>query len=89
MNICKLIGHKVEYPLADDSRATYCPRCKDFRHEGNGEEPLNHFVWKRVYWWLRQPLKRWKERLFGWCKPCGDCGKRFGRHDETQDHCPF
>lgn len=34
---------------------------------------------------LRELRKRWAV----WWMPCEDCGKRFGRHGETQDHVPF
>jgi hypothetical protein len=89
MNLCKLIGHKIEYPMApDDYRLTQCKRCHLSKHEAYGDEPLRSWPSEIRYWTanLRRKIKDWLRNFF---KPCCDCGKRFGAHDKTVDHLPF
>jgi hypothetical protein len=31
----------------------------------------------------------WRRKFNEWWGPCSDCGKRFGRHDESKAHLPF
>lgn len=40
-------------------------------------------------WTPRQRLESFCRRRFRWFLRCDDCGKRFGRHDDTIQHIPF
>ena len=54
--------------------------------DDTNEYPL---IW-RIRWRIFGPtyVPLWW-RVTGWLRKCEDCGKRFGRHDETKQHTPF
>lgn len=81
--ICKLIGHKpvvdYKYRSRGYERIKWkCARC----HAG---DDCNLYC--------SASLKSWfydlKWAVIKWFRPCGECGKRFGRHDNRIDHVPF
>lgn len=61
-----------------------CDRCgKCYDQDYGLRERL--FVYRYLFWrWYYERVGSWRN----WLK-CSDCGRRFGRHDESQDHLPF
>lgn len=62
----------------------FCERCG---HEYEYGEPIGVFGGIAFRW--RYTFRPWIRRKLAWFRKCEDCGKRFGRHDETVDHLPF
>jgi hypothetical protein len=61
-----------------------CDRCGDVYEDECGVRE-----WVKVRWWL---ARQWLEREYtGWREwwRCGECGCRFGKHDDSYDHIPF
>lgn len=83
--LCSLLGH-----ADSDPEAIYCPfvckRCGacDY-YESDFSQPWHI----EAYWRLKNRVVDSWLRLMGWFRPCADCGRRFGRHDESVDHLPF
>lgn len=73
--ICWWRGHDLVNPVGEWD----CCRCgKQLSYdEVVNERPM----WYRILDMLERPVK--------FFKPCRDCGKRFGKHDERVDHIPF
>lgn len=73
---CWLNGHNM-----DPYECRYCTTC-------DREIPVSNFNGcgirgrLRTWWFMK------RQRIRAWWK-CEDCGKRFGRHDDTIDHIPF
>lgn len=80
---CKIVGH-----IYDDQEYGYCerPLClrcgKPCHPRYQNYDTLSYWIWR-----LHLP-ERW-ERFKSFFRRCEDCGKRFGRHDDTKPHIPF
>jgi len=80
--LCKIIGHKLD-PVALDYGIAHCERCQ---RELEFYQPSRLEVWRsNIRYWLSEQY----EELWRWWRPCPDCKRRFGRHDEAIDHIPF
>lgn len=86
--ICQLKGHETN---AFDGYN--CERCEAAY---DGSPAWGGSLWWRLTWRVRGvlglPPFTYRSTLWHlrqWIKPCVDCGKRFGRHDETKEHIPF
>lgn len=82
--LCRILGHAWE-PVAAKFYCVYlCERCL---HEGYSDGSIRERVSLRLWIWrnrLSEQTHRWRAWL-----TCSDCGKHFGRHDESADHLPF
>lgn len=79
---CKIFGHKLD-PASLDYGIAYCECCQA------EQENLVPGLWEFWYARLRWRIAGWREDLWRWFRPCSDCGRRLGRHDEKVDHIPF
>ena len=82
--LCRLWGHALNEEAAYYYAVFSCDRCGDVYEQDTGLRE-----WVKVRWWLasqrvKSELKDWRY----WLR-CSDCGRRFGRHDDSQDHIPF
>lgn len=88
--VCSLLGHRSDDPEAYDDPFTMfvCSRCGgcDYYYY---DQDFSHPWHVMTYWRWKAGMLDWKNRFMAWLGPCGDCGRRFGRHDESVDHLPF
>lgn len=84
--LCFFIGHAYS-EIAGQHGYLACDRCgfSEPLQEGR-KEPFTIAEWLH---WRRYVAKRKVGELKAWLSPCSDCGKRFGRHNNTIDHLPF
>lgn len=73
---CWWSGHITDHP-----QAYQCCRCGSCEIGDSG-------AWWRMTWRIRYRLLQRRQRVTEWLK-CHDCGKRFGRHDDSVSHIPF
>lgn len=81
--ICRLIGHDFEPEAAHYYGLYSCRRCGYEDRDGRPPSWLE-VVRYRLRGWIRDRRHDFRK----WWK-CSDCGRHFGRHDETVDHLPF
>jgi DNA-directed RNA polymerase subunit RPC12/RpoP len=84
ISVCKILGHRW-HPEGAEYYCVYdCMRCGHSGYEDNSwREWVNHWCW-RIGRWFREHT--WSARK--WWR-CSECGWRFGRHDDANDHIPF
>ncbi len=73
--ICWLKGHEFNSYGGED-----CTRCGRYISFDEFIQTSGGFVFR---------IRQRKYELIKFFKPCDECGKRFGRHDETKEHLPF
>lgn len=82
--VCKWWGHDMCEEALHYYAVFECRRCGKVYESDTGIRE-----WLRVRLWLAQ---QWLEREWAswkyWYR-CSDCGRRFGKHDDSQDHLPF
>lgn len=83
--LCRVLGHRW-HPEGAEFYCVYdCMRCD---YHGNGDEYgwrgwVAGKLWRFNYWGKSYQWGFW------WAFKCTECGKRFGRHDDSFDHLPF
>jgi len=83
--LCRLVGHDDADPYAHRNSYFVCRRCGACEMDEDFSEPWHVVAARR----LRRRIADAAFRLKSWIKPCGYCGRRFGRCDEKVDHMPF
>ena len=84
MNWCRLLGHDVLEEALHYYVVLECRRCgKVYDDQIGPREWIRVRLWLLSIW-LKDHAGRWSY----WLR-CSDCGRRFGRHDESKDHLPF
>lgn len=85
--VCSLLGHKDSDPEAIYDPFV-CKRCGDSDYDNHYDDDFD--PWHiRLYYRMKWRAKNKRDRFVGWFRRCPDCGRRFGRHDESVDHLPF
>lgn len=83
---CLLFGHRLHVDASYYYGIDQCEHCdREFIY---GRHPVARAKVRAVIFarWLRELA--FSIRSFLFCR-CEDCGRRFGRHDNTIDHLPF
>lgn len=83
---CRWLWHHYDEIGADCYCVYYCTRCG--HEQGNEPGILPRLAWRVRLWWHERVIEGARRRL-EWFLPCRDCGRWFGRHDDSQDHIPF
>ena len=83
--VCRLIGHRLDVDASRFYGIDYCTRCdEEFVGQPLHIERAKVRVAIAREWVSDQVL-----RVTGFFQRCPDCGKRWGQHDNSQDHLPF
>lgn len=82
---CKILGHRLDVDSSYYYGLDICTRCQE---EFIGQ-PLHVEYMKVRAVVASRVLRDWALWLSSLPKKCPDCGKRWGRHDDSQDHLPF
>lgn len=82
--LCRLFGHHWNPEGAHYYCVYHCERCG---HEGYEDGSWRERIGVRV-WVIQQAIGQWIRSWRYWLR-CDDCGRWFGRHDDSQDHLPF
>ena len=77
---CLLFGHNIDDDLSRESGIEFCFHCR--RDERDAPLP---FTFPDTLRALRSRIRQRYARIVRYVRPCSDCGRRFGRHD---DDCP-
>lgn len=82
--LCILIGHQWSHPAMRHG-ILECDRCKLYDPPGT-RLPFSIPSWVSFQRWkIRYELRR----LRNWIRPCSECGRRFGKHDNNEHDLPF
>lgn len=83
--LCRAWGHDVDRDALYYYNVAYCGRCACEVNEDCGARE-----WLKVRLWrCREAIREAWERAVWRFRSCPDCGRRFGRHDDSVDHTPF
>jgi len=88
---CFFLGHDIDSECLEFNCIQYCKRCGEDDHSYLSEtipSKWRHFTSLTRYGW-RLVIRQWFREKTRWFRKCDDCGKRFGRHDDSIDHIPF
>ena len=85
--LCRWWGHNLDPDASHYYGLDYCIRCEKEVERNTGVLRLRELASVRIFI-IRRAVRDWVWSWRGWLK-CSECGKRFGRHDDSYDHIPF
>ncbi len=85
--LCRWWGHDLDPIGSHYYCVDYCTRCEKTVERTTGVARLRELASVRI-WLIRCAIRDRFHYWRCWLK-CSECGKRFGRHDDSFDHIPF
>lgn len=86
-SLCRWWGHQLDPEASHYYGVDYCCRCERQVERNTGILRLRELAAVRIFI-IGREIRMWIQSYQEWWK-CSECGKRFGKHDDTYDHIPF